>query len=120
LLNLFLIPNYAASGAAFATVVAELMVLVVQCIYLRDTLAGLIKNINFGKILLALGCAGAVGLILHRMINVQNASLLYSLVLLGAEALVFFGIYGGLLLLMKEPIVVEIKDMGLSMIRKKK
>ena len=54
------------------------------------------------------------------MINVQNASLLYSLVLLGAEALVFFGIYGGLLLLMKEPIVVEIKDMGLSMIRKEK
>lgn len=120
LLNLFLIPNYAASGAAFATVVAELMVLVVQCVYLRDTLAGLIKNINFGKILLALGCAGAVGIVLHRMINVQNASLLYSLVLLGAEALVFFGIYGGLLLLMKEPIVVEIKDMGLSMIRRKK
>lgn len=120
LLNLFLIPKYAATGAAFATVVAEFVVLVIQCIYLRDMLAGLIREINFGKILLALGCATAAGLTLHRVIDIRSGSLLYSLVVLGGEALVFYGIYGGLLLLMKEPLVVEIKDMGFSMIRKKK
>ena len=43
-----------------------------------------------------------------------------ALAVLGGEAVVFFGIYGGLLLLMKEPIVMEILDMGFSMIRKKK
>ena len=119
-LNLILIPNYASSGAAFATVMAELVVLVVQCIYLRDLLTGLMKDIDLKKILIALACAGIVGVLLHVNINMQSASLIMALAVLGGEAVVFFGIYGGLLLLMKEPIVMEILDMGLSMIRKKK
>lgn len=119
-LNLILIPNYASSGAAFATVMAELAVLVVQCIYLRDLLTGLMKDIDLKKILIALACAGIVGVLLHVNINMQSASLIMALAVLGGEAVVFFGIYGGLLLLMKEPIVMEILDMGFSMIRKKK
>ena len=119
-LNLILIPNYASSGAAFATVMAELVVLVVQCIYLRDILAGLMKDIDLKKILIALVCAGIAGVLLHININMQSASLIMALAVLAGEAVVFFGIYGGLLLLMKEPIVMEILDMGLSMIRRKK
>ena len=119
-LNLILIPNYASSGAAFATVMAELVVLVVQCIYLRDILAGLTKDIDMKKILIALVCAGTVGVLLHMNINMQSASLIVALAVLAGEAVVFFGIYGGLLLLMKEPIVMEILDMGISMIRRKK
>ena len=119
-LNLILIPNYASSGAAFATVMAELVVLVVQCIYLRDILAGLMRDIDLKKILTALVCAGIVGVLLHMNINMQSASLIMALAVLAGEAVVFFGIYGGLLLLMKEPIVMEILDMGLSMIRRKK
>ena len=119
-LNLILIPNYASSGAAFATVMAELVVLVVQCIYLRDILAGLMKDIDLKKILIALVCAGIAGVLLHININMQSASLIMALAVLAGEAVVFFGIYGGLLLLMKEPIVMEILDMGISMIRRKK
>ena len=99
---------------------AELVVLVVQCIYLRDLLTGLMKDIDLKKILIALACAGIVGVLLHVNINMQSASLIMALAVLGGEAVVFFGIYGGLLLLMKEPIVMEILDMGFSMIRKKK
>lgn len=120
ILNLILIPNYASSGAAFATVMAELAVLVVQCIYLRDILTGLMKDIDLKKILIALVCAGIAGVLLYININMQSASLILALAVLAGEAVVFFGIYGGLLLLMKEPIVMEILNMGLSMIRRKK
>ena len=61
-LNLVLIPRYASTGAAFATVMAETIVVIVQFIYLRDILKGLLKNIQFFKIIAALilGSAGAI------------------------------------------------------------
>lgn len=118
-LNLVLIPKYAASGAAFATVMAELVVLAVQCIYLREILAGLIRNINLKKLSAALICAGIAGILLHLNINMQSSSLGIALAVLTGEAVIFFGIYGGLLLLMKEPIVMEILYMGLSMMQRK-
>lgn len=120
LLNLVLIPDYASAGAAFATVMAELIVLAVQCFYLRDILIGLMRNINLKKILIALGCACAAGILLHININIQTASIIEALVVLAVEAMVFFGIYGGMLLFLKEPLILEIRDMGLNIIQRKK
>ena len=120
LLNLVLIPDYASAGAAFATVMAELIVLAVQCFYLRDILIGLMRNINLKKILIALGCACTAGILLHININIQTASIIEALVVLAVEAMVFFGIYGGMLLFLKEPLILEIRDMGLNIIQRKK
>lgn len=120
ILNLFLIPRYASAGAAFATVMAELVVLVVQCIYLKDMLKGLIKNISFGKILIAVAVAtgGAFGI--QSVVHFSANTFLQLFIALAMEAVVFFGIYGGLLMLMKEPLVLEIVNTGLNMIFKKK
>lgn len=120
ILNLFLIPRYASAGAAFATVMAELVVLVVQCIYLKDMLKGLIKNISFGKILIAVAVAtgGAFGI--QSVVHFSANTFLQLFIALAMEAVVFFGIYGGLLMLMKEPLVLEIVNTRLNMIFKKK
>lgn len=120
ILNLFLIPRYASAGAAFATVMAELVVLVVQCTYLKDMLKGLIKNISFGKILIAVAAAtgGAFGI--QSVVHFSANTFLQLFIALAMEAVVFFGIYGGLLMRMKEPLVLEIVNTGLNMIFKKK
>lgn len=120
ILNLFLIREYASAGAAFATVMAELVVLVVQCVYLREMLSGLVKDISFGKILLAVICAGAGSLGVQSLVRFSTATFIESFFALAVEAVVFFAIYGGLLLFMKEPVVWEILDTGLDMVRKKK
>ena len=113
-LNLFLIPRYASSGAAFATVMAELIVVIVQFIYLKDILRGLFKDINLGKILISLGCATAAAFIFRSLTSFP------ALLTMIIAVVIFFGIYGGLLLLMKEPMAYEILNIGLNIIRKKK
>ena len=113
-LNLILIPNYASSGAAFATVMAELIVVVVQFVYLKDILRGLIKDINFGKITVALACAACAALVFQHMTSFP------ALVTMIIAVVIFFGIYGGLLLLMREPLAIEILNMGLNILRRKK
>lgn len=120
ILNLFLIPRYASTGAAFATVMAELVVLAVQCFYLRDMLKGLIKNISFGKILIAILAATGGALGIQSVVHFSGNTFVQLFLVLAMEAVVFFGIYGGLLVLMKEPLVLEIVNTGLNMIYKKK
>lgn len=113
-LNLFLIPHFASSGAAFATVMAEAVVLVMQFVYLKDMLVGLLKDIQYGKIIIALICAGILAILLqwHTDLN--------PMVTMIAAAALFFGSYGSLLLMMKEPFVVELKDMGMGLVFKRK
>lgn len=119
-LNLFLIPAYASSGAAFATVMAEFIVLAVQCLYMRDMLKTLVKGVSFGKIVLAVVLAGAAAVGVNGILPFQTGTFTGSFLLLAAEAVVFFGIYGCSLLVMKEPMVWEILNTGLNMVRKRK
>lgn len=52
ILNIILIPKYGASGAAFSTVLAESIVLIVQIIFVKEYLANFITRIELKKILL--------------------------------------------------------------------
>lgn len=113
-LNLVLIPKFASSGAAFATVVAEGIVLIMQCVYLKEILSGLFKDIHFGKIGGSLVTASVLSVLLKSFTSFTPFGTM------AIAAIVFFGSYGGLLLLMKEPLVVEIKDMGLNLLRGRK
>lgn len=113
-LNLVLIPKFASSGAAFATAMAEAVVLIIQCIYLKEMLHGLLKDIPFAKIAVALVSASVLAVILN------SATDFSPFVTMAVSAVLFFGVYGGLLLLMKEPLVLEIKDMGINLLRRKK
>ena len=63
ILNLVLIPKYASFGAAFATVIAELVVLIVQCIYLKGMFKFILKEVDFFKIAAAVLLACLAGIL---------------------------------------------------------
>ena len=52
-LNLVLIPRFASTGAGLATLAAEAAVLVIQCVYLRNIIGQIVREVSLGKILLA-------------------------------------------------------------------
>lgn len=99
--NIILIPRFAAVGAAIGTVAAELVVLLVQCLALREEVPYLFRQVQYGKVLAGLAAAGlaAVGVLSLHLSNLQT-------LILGACA--FFGGYGAVLLLTKESFVIEL------------
>jgi O-antigen/teichoic acid export membrane protein len=113
IINALLIPHYAAAGAAAGTLIAEAVVLLVQYIALRNEVNEIMKTISYHKILIALVCGTVASL------GALWMGLGYFLTLV-VSACLFFGIYGGLLLLMKEELVTEIVGQILEMILKKK
>ena len=98
-INLVLIPSMGSSGAAIGTLVAELAVLIVQAIAMWKFLMEIMRKIKAGKIVLA--CV--LGTVVVHLLPITN-----SFMILVITALLFFGIYGGGLLLMKEPLVYEV------------
>lgn len=112
-LNLVLIPYIASDGAAIATTVAEFVVLLVQCVYLKDTLSKIVKDISIRKVLVASALAMAGGVVVQ-LLNIKNLFLE-----LFVSAVVFFGIYGGMLVMQKESFVCEILESSYQMIRNK-
>ena len=88
-LNTILIPQLGANGAAIGTLAAELVVLIVQMVYLRKDISFLYAKQSYIKILLALVISSAVAYIIK---------------------IVFFGIYVVALYLMKEEIVRDNAD----------
>lgn len=101
ILNIILIPQYASSGAAFATVAAEFAVLVVQCIFLRDMIGTVVKEVSIRKITVALVSACVAGW------SVKNYLDAHVFLILVVSACIFFGVYGGMLLGMKEKFLWE-------------
>jgi O-antigen/teichoic acid export membrane protein len=100
-LNLILIPKFTSAGAATGTLVAEFVVLVVQYVALRNEVFDAFREINYVKICVAL-MVGSIASLLVRSLNLGN------LIMLILSACLFFGIYGGVLLILREPLVSEI------------
>lgn len=100
-LNAILIPHFASAGAAIGTLVAEFVVLIVQFYSLRFEVLDAFKAIHYFKILVALVLGSIVSLWVKALQLGSFLSLLIS-------ALLFFGMYGGTLLLLKEALVNEI------------
>lgn len=101
LLNMVLIPKYAAAGAAFGTLMAEIAVFVVQIIALRKELLPAYKGIHYLRI--------GMGLLAGTAASLWVPGLgLGSFVTLVISAVCFFGAYGLVLLILREPLVVEI------------
>lgn len=114
ILNLILIPKYAAAGAAVATMAAEICVLAVQLFFTRDLLLEVRRKFRLPFYLLAtaIGLAGAVPVFLF------FDSRPFFRLLLGALA--FFGLYGVTLLLLKDPDVYEILNTVRGRLSRKK
>ncbi len=109
ILNMLLIPRYASSGAAFATVMAEFVVLVIQCIYLRNMIVTVIKEVSISKIVAALVLACMAGWSIKIYFNA------HVFLVLVMSVCIFFGIYGGVLLGMREKFVWETLKSVLNM-----
>ena len=119
LLNLVLIPRMASSGAALATTIAELVVLIVQCVYLKDIIKDILKAVSGMKIVLAMVFGIVGGIVVKILLNLSGTGWsleIQSFIMLAASACMFFGVYGVALLVMKEEFVWELLE---SVIRRK-
>ncbi len=108
LLNLVLIPGMASSGAALATTIAELVVLVVQCIYLRGIIKDIMKAVSGKKITVAMILGTAAGIAVKLLLNLSGTGWsleVQSFIMLAVSACMFFGVYGLVLLIMREEFV---------------
>lgn len=113
-LNLIVIPKFSANGAALSTLLAEGMVLLLQCWFLRDVLWSYIRQVQCWKIVIAL----AVASVMTIPVKIWIDSGVF--VTLLVSAIVFFGGYAVVLLLLKEPFVSEILNSGIhALVRKK-
>lgn len=101
-LNVMFIPRYGAAGAAFGTLIAELVVLGIQIADLREDALLIIKKVQFLKIGSSVFVAGIFLVFLRENLNLK----LFPMLILSFGG--FFGIYGGMLLLFRELIVMEI------------
>ena len=102
ILNGLWIPAYGAAGAALATVIAEFAVLVVQLVFTRELLKVIKGNLCGHKYLLLtiLSGAAAYGV---KMMGIQS-----NFMVLVVSAVVFYGIYGAGLVLIKDPFVWKV------------
>lgn len=119
LLNLVLIPGMASSGAALATTIAELVVLVVQCIYLRGIIKDIMRAVSGKKIAVAMILGTAAGIAVKLLLDLSGTGWsleVQSFIMLVVSACMFFGVYGVVLLIMKEEFVWGLLE---SVIRRK-
>ena len=111
-LNALLIPVFGPSGASAGTMVAEFAVLLVQFVVLRREVLPSFRRIQYGKLLLGLGAGTAA--------SFWVAGLgLGSFWALALSACLFFGAYGGVLLLTGETLVRQLTGQVLKKFLKK-
>ena len=113
IINALLIPKWAATGAAIGTLIAEAAVLVVQLYFLRkDNIKDAFAPIQYWKIIVAVAAGSAASfwvLFLH----------MGTIFVLLISAVLFFAVYAGILLLLKEPMAWEIIDIVTRFFHKK-
>lgn len=114
ILNYILIPLYASSGAAFATMVAELLVLITQLIMIRYKIKELIDLKNFIKIFISGVFSFMVLVAFNSFTSIGNS--FFNLV---ATAVVYFSVYGLLVLVLKEKTINDIFKQFISKINLK-
>lgn len=101
ILNMILIPKLSATGAAIGTLVAEIVVWIVQYHALKNEVKEAYKSINYNSIILAVFIAMICSIgVKEMMINV-----FFKLMI---SAIIFFGVYYIVLIIRKEPLLIEI------------
>ena len=101
IINALLIPRYASAGAAIGTVAAELVVVCFQAFALRNDIGQYFKGISYIKILIAV-VTSTVVCIWFTQVKWSNFSVLIS------SGCTFFAIYGGVLLVLREKLTIEV------------
>lgn len=101
IINALLIPGLGAAGAAIGTVVAELVVLLVQYVSLKEEVNQMLQAISYWRIVLGL----VVGIAMSFWVSRFEFG---SFVTLCISGMLFFMGYGVTLCLCKEPMVLEV------------
>lgn len=111
IVNFALIPRCASVGAAIGTVAAEIVVWIVQFGTLKQDVIPAYKRVRYPQMLLALlvGCAASVWV---KMLEWN------SIIVLFLSAILFFGSYGLVLLISREPLVLEIVTQLIDKVKK--
>lgn len=100
-LNAILIPSLQSAGAAIGTVVAELVVLIVQFGVLKDEVQKAFLSIKYYKIFIGLLVGTAISFwVMQLKMN--------SFLILLISACLFFAAYGITMIILKETLIVEI------------
>lgn len=102
IVNALAIPRFGSSGAAIGTVIAEFVVLFVQCIYVRRELKFLLHGIQYKKIFMAtvMACIVLVCVMNYRSLDGYFLRLVVGFC-------VYYTIYGVVLIGLKEEFVIE-------------
>ena len=100
-INMILIPRLASTGAAIGTLAAEFVVFVVQYYVLRNDVANIFKELPYGKVVIALGLATVASLWVKQFA-------FHVFIALVISAILFIGVYTLVLVMMKEPLMIEI------------
>ena len=98
-LNCLLIPNYGAAGAAFATLLAEFGVLIMQIIFSKNILKEVYNQFLIFKYILA----SIVSIFVFKLVTITSIN--NTFVKLIITSLVFFGTYIIILFVMREPLI---------------
>ncbi len=106
MLNILLISSYGATGAAFATMIAEFVVLVVQMYYARFILKPIVRKLRIGYYFLSALVSAILSLLVMNVINLNNL-----VVSLSVSAATYFLTYAGGLLICKDPVMLQCIDM---------
>ena len=103
ILNMILIPVWSSSGAALATTIAELCVLVVQIYYIKSRIVKLIDLKNQLKIVLACFLSSVFLVLNNYLLDINNSSFIF----LMETSILFFGVYGIWLIVLKERLIIS-------------
>ena len=109
--NFILIPRFASVGAAIGTLIAEIVVWIVQLCALKNEIAPAYSRIQYPQMVvaLAIGCAASV------WVKILGWNAFFTLLL---SAILFFGSYGLVLILKHEPLVIEIVNQIFGKVKK--
>ena len=111
-LNTIFIPIYGAAGAALGTLVAEAVVLGWQCVAIRDLKMGIFQKLPYGKILIAVGLGSAASF----WVKLLGVGVFPTLVI---SAVCFFGVYGIVMTVLKDSLILELGRQLAGKLRRK-
>lgn len=112
IINAILIPRYASAGAAVGTLIAEIVVLIVQYVALRNEIREAFLSLHYLRVAVAISLGLLASFWVKRLMLGSFMTLLISAVL-------FFGVYGLYLFFRGEPLLIDIKNHVLNRLFRK-
>lgn len=112
LVNIIAIPLFGATGAAFASSLAELIVVFVQVLFLKELIIPMFREIRLLKIGISIFIASILTVMLKNILPLSPFLILFS------TSIIFFGVYGLNLILFREKFTVNLLQSFLVKIKK--